>query len=109
MIICFQFDLGHQEEVPVEDLEEDGLTEDEVNLLPTSTFSSQSQEAGDATWGDEQEVEQEVEQCQICLLDLEDGDTLRSIPCRHNFHSHCLDEWIKRHATCPLCRHDLRL
>ncbi|KAL8599186.1 hypothetical protein ACOMHN_007902 [Nucella lapillus] len=83
--------------------EERGLTEEEINLLPTRTFSSQGQEAGDATRGGEQETEQ----CQICQLDLEDGDTLRCIPCIHHFHNHCLDEWVKRHATCPSCRQDL--
>ncbi|KAL8567621.1 hypothetical protein ACOMHN_054434 [Nucella lapillus] len=84
--------------------EQPGLTEEEINLLPTRMFSSQGQEPGDATRGGEQEIEQ----CQICLLDLEDGDTLRCIPCIHHFHSHCLDEWVKRHATCPSCRQDLR-
>ncbi|KAL8595439.1 hypothetical protein ACOMHN_024138 [Nucella lapillus] len=81
-----------------------GLTEEETNLLPTLTFTSQGQEAGDATPGGERGRVQ----CQICLLDLEDGDCLRSIPCRHHFHSRCLDEWLKRKATCPSCRHNLR-
>ncbi|XWS61616.1 hypothetical protein CRYUN_Cryun07bG0141600 [Craigia yunnanensis] len=43
--------------------------------------------------------------CSICLLDYQAKDTLRTIPsCMHYFHANCIDEWLKRNATCPLCR-----
>ncbi|KAL8574755.1 hypothetical protein ACOMHN_035872 [Nucella lapillus] len=82
--------LTEEEQQGLTEEEQRGLTEEEINLLPTRMFSSQGQEPGDATRGGEQEIEQ----CQICLLDLEDGDTLRCIPCIHHFHSHCLDESV---------------
>ncbi|TYH80030.1 hypothetical protein ES332_D03G105300v1 [Gossypium tomentosum] len=43
--------------------------------------------------------------CPICLLEYKANDILRTIPsCAHYFHVHCIDEWLKRNATCPLCR-----
>lgn len=28
-------------------------------------------------------------------------------PCRHEFHSDCLEAWMRIHRTCPLCRRNL--
>ncbi|CAI0474139.1 unnamed protein product [Linum tenue] len=43
--------------------------------------------------------------CSICLSDYRPKDTLRCIPeCNHCFHAHCVDEWLRVTATCPLCR-----
>ena len=44
---------------------------------------------------------------QICLCDFEAGDMLRQLPCSHEFHQPCIDSWMERHRTCPLCRHVL--
>ena len=44
---------------------------------------------------------------QICLCDFESGDMLRQLPCKHEFHQPCIDSWMDRHRTCPLCRHVL--
>ena len=44
---------------------------------------------------------------QICLCDFESGDILRQLPCKHEFHQPCIDSWMDRHRTCPLCRHVL--
>ncbi|KAI9108346.1 hypothetical protein K1719_020537 [Acacia pycnantha] len=43
--------------------------------------------------------------CSICLSEYEPKETLRTIPdCNHYFHAHCIDEWLKMNATCPVCR-----
>lgn len=32
--------------------------------------------------------------CTICLLDIQDGDTIADLQCRHTFHADCISEWI---------------
>lgn len=48
-----------------------------------------------------------VETCPICIVDFEDGDDLRVLPCegRHRFHRDCVDQWLlELSSSCPLCR-----
>ncbi len=41
--------------------------------------------------------------CVVCLGEYEAGDELRFLRCNHHFHKECLDEWLKRQGSCPLC------
>lgn len=44
-------------------------------------------------------------QCAICLGLVEIGEAVRRLPtCGHLFHAGCIDQWLRAHATCPLCR-----
>ncbi|CAO2145630.1 unnamed protein product [Urochloa humidicola] len=56
--------------------------------------------------------------CAICLQDFDSrpdpAETpplsdvrLKAMPCSHTFHEHCIFEWLRRNAACPLCRHQL--
>ncbi|XP_020247823.1 uncharacterized protein LOC109825377 [Asparagus officinalis] len=50
----------------------------------------------------------EIAQCYICLVEYEDGDFMRILPCNHEFHQKCIDKWLKEiHRVCPLCRGDV--
>ncbi|CEG48142.1 conserved hypothetical protein [Plasmopara halstedii] len=42
--------------------------------------------------------------CPICLIDFEDGEDVRNLPCKHIFHVTCIDEWLKRNTSCPMCK-----
>uniref|UniRef100_A0A7N0U3Z7 RING-type E3 ubiquitin transferase n=1 Tax=Kalanchoe fedtschenkoi TaxID=63787 RepID=A0A7N0U3Z7_KALFE len=49
-------------------------------------------------------------QCSVCLGDYLADDRLQQIPaCGHSFHMECIDHWLARHTTCPLCRLSLRM
>lgn len=51
---------------------------------------------------------EEVAQCYICLVEYEEGDRMRILPCHHEFHKTCVDKWLKEiHRVCPLCRGDI--
>ncbi|KDP28901.1 hypothetical protein JCGZ_14672 [Jatropha curcas] len=50
----------------------------------------------------------DVQQCNICLVDYEEGDKIRALPCSHEYHMSCVDKWLKEvHGVCPLCRDDV--
>eukprot|EP00622_Pseudochattonella_farcimen_P003427 FR738600.1.p1 GENE.FR738600.1~~FR738600.1.p1 ORF type:complete len:226 (+),score=17.50 FR738600.1:91-678(+) len=42
--------------------------------------------------------------CAICLGDFVSGDTVRVLPCKHQYHRGCVDQWLLVNATCPSCR-----
>ncbi|KAJ6853221.1 putative E3 ubiquitin-protein ligase RLIM [Iris pallida] len=51
---------------------------------------------------------EEAAQCYICLVEYENGDFVRILPCNHEFHQTCIDKWLKEiHRVCPLCRGDV--
>jgi len=40
--------------------------------------------------------------CSICLTSL--YPRFLKLPCEHHFHGGCIDKWLWKHNTCPLCR-----
>uniref|UniRef100_A0A5B6ZLD9 Putative NEP1-interacting protein-like 1 n=1 Tax=Davidia involucrata TaxID=16924 RepID=A0A5B6ZLD9_DAVIN len=74
-----------------------GLSQDSMKKLPTQIFHS-SEAMGPC----------HESSCTICLEDFKNGVFIRILPsCRHTFHLHCIDEWLTRHGSCPICREDV--
>jgi len=46
--------------------------------------------------------------CDICLDDFQKGETTKVLNCKHDYHSKCVDPWLKQHTTCPKCRRQVR-
>uniref|UniRef100_K3WHR7 RING-type domain-containing protein n=1 Tax=Globisporangium ultimum (strain ATCC 200006 / CBS 805.95 / DAOM BR144) TaxID=431595 RepID=K3WHR7_GLOUD len=47
--------------------------------------------------------------CPICLIEFEDDEDVRNLPCKHIFHVPCIDEWFKRNTSCPMCKSNVDL
>uniref|UniRef100_A0A8C4X9G5 RING-type domain-containing protein n=1 Tax=Erpetoichthys calabaricus TaxID=27687 RepID=A0A8C4X9G5_ERPCA len=45
-----------------------------------------------------------VTTCSVCLAAFIEGDILRNLPCSHEFHMNCSDQWLSKNSTCPICR-----
>ncbi|XP_037886210.1 RING-H2 finger protein ATL70-like [Glossina fuscipes] len=77
------------------DLKLDVLLDDvrsiQVETLPKYEFSSASNDGSEQC-------------CAVCLNDFQLNEIIRKLPCAHDFHSDCVDKWIKLHQTCPMCR-----
>lgn len=47
--------------------------------------------------------------CSICLGEYQEKEVLRIMPkCGHNFHLSCIDVWLRKQSTCPVCRLSLQ-
>ncbi|CAI9180319.1 unnamed protein product [Rangifer tarandus platyrhynchus] len=65
-----------------------GLTRAQIDNLPLRYFGEN----------------EEFKACSICITEYTEGNTLRILPCSHEFHDHCIDHWLAEHITCPICR-----
>ncbi|PSR83674.1 hypothetical protein BD289DRAFT_336788, partial [Coniella lustricola] len=43
-------------------------------------------------------------ECTICIDEMNIGDEVTVLPCKHWFHGECVVLWLKEHNTCPICR-----
>lgn len=48
------------------------------------------------------------EYCLICMEKYKLSEYKRELPnCKHYYHKKCIDKWLKKRATCPICRDEL--
>ncbi|CAI0628731.1 unnamed protein product [Linum tenue] len=69
-----------------------GIDKTVIESLPFFRFSSLR--------GDRDGLE-----CAVCISKFEDVEILRLLPqCKHAFHINCIDLWLEKHSSCPICR-----
>ncbi|KAM0899307.1 hypothetical protein ACQ4PT_021393 [Festuca glaucescens] len=84
-----------------------GLDADAINALPVTLYSP-ARSTREKGGGGEEEQAVEAE-CSICISALVAGDKVKALPpCGHRFHPDCVDDWLRSHPSCPLCRTILR-
>jgi len=66
-----------------------------IQALPTRTVAADESNA---------EASGEHKSCVVCMEGFKGGDEQRTLPCFHSFHRGCIDEWLKRSGTCPVCK-----
>ncbi|KAF5192091.1 Nep1-interacting protein-like, partial [Thalictrum thalictroides] len=74
-----------------------GLSVESLKKLPHHVITDKNKEGlGDSTC------------CAICLQDFEVGEIVRSLRrCHHMFHLTCVDKWLVRRRSCPVCRENV--
>lgn len=45
--------------------------------------------------------------CAICLCERRAGDVAAEMPCGHLFCVECIEPWLARSSSCPVCRYEL--
>jgi E3 ubiquitin-protein ligase BIG BROTHER-like protein len=69
-----------------------GLSTEAIAALPRFNYALDSKD--DST---------SAEQCVVCRIEYEDGDPMLSLPCKHQYHSECIEQWLHINKVCPVC------
>ena len=70
-----------------------GLTQQQLDHLPTVILTVKR---GDPV-------------CAICMDDMEVGEVQRELRCGHGYHQQCIDPWLMKKGSCPLCVRAVRV
>ncbi|RZC76544.1 hypothetical protein C5167_000643 [Papaver somniferum] len=99
----------------------ESLSEEEINALPVHQYEIAGRQGESSTV---QPAPVEPEQiksdtvkpdvivkstedgltCSVCLEQVDVGEIVRRLPCLHQFHANCVDPWLRKQGTCPLCK-----
>ncbi|KAJ0405550.1 hypothetical protein P43SY_009599 [Pythium insidiosum] len=90
-----------------------GITRERLEQLeitkykkPVRAVQTDAEEKPDET---RHETSASEDVCPICLVEFEEDEDVRNLPCKHLFHVACIDEWLGRNTTCPMCKNNLDL
>ena len=73
-------------------------------LLNSPTYNPNDIEKKEIKYNNEIHNDRE---CTICLEEYEENNELYQLQCGHYYHKECIDDWLLKHQTCPLCRLNL--
>lgn len=85
--------------------EQRGINDEQIAELPNYTFAAattqQQTVLGSNSSG---AVESLPQECAVCLQAYNPGEQIRTLPCFHQFHTQCVDRWLRMNAKCPICK-----
>jgi len=78
---------------------------------PRDRAENNSSSAADAARPCDRAENPNALECILCLDAYETGQRVRTLPCDHVFHQHCIDRWLFENCSpekrvCPVCRGD---
>ena len=56
---------------------------------------------------DTSKLDDEKKSCMICLEDYKNGEKATTLPCIHFYHTNCINNWLKKQNSCPICKFKL--
>ncbi|EDO31118.1 predicted protein, partial [Nematostella vectensis] len=59
-----------------------GLSKEVIDRIPSFRFSASNKDMSNGS-------------CVVCMMDYTNREKLRKLPCNHDFHSKCIDRWLK--------------
>ncbi|CAK9214301.1 unnamed protein product [Sphagnum troendelagicum] len=72
--------------------ESKGLSVQAISALPGSSYVPVQQDGSN-----------DQEQCVVCRHEYEAGDSMLTLPCKHQYHSECIQQWLQINKVCPVC------
>ncbi|ETV85187.1 hypothetical protein, variant 1 [Aphanomyces astaci] len=93
--ICFPPFNFRVRMMPLPPLRHRGLSFDEITAFKLVPFVARKDGGGSD------------ELCSICLADFEPRERLRELSCQHRYHPACIDTWLAKSQSCPLCKRHL--
>ena len=60
-----------------------------IDRIPSFRYSAMSKDSSNG-------------KCVVCMMDYSNREKLRRLPCNHDFHSKCVDRWLRVGDTVPL-------
>jgi len=76
-----------------------GASQSSINMLPLHYFIKKGRK--------ETFSEATANKCMICQYEYVDGEGLRTLPCIHTYHAECIDPWLLRSKSCPVCQREI--
>jgi len=84
-----------------------GAQQSSINELPTRKFVQKPKPADEKTETDDKGFGNDMMSCCICMEVFQTSEDVRTLPCLHIYHTKCIDKWLLRNRTCPICKFDI--
>jgi len=96
---------GRQQEV------QEGLSESEIQSIEKWQLSRMEELKMIVTWTEDCEASDDFRpECAICIENIKVNEWYKQLPeCEHYFHADCIDRWLRRQDSCPLCRRTVEI